>query len=140
MMTSELYIGALHPSSYDSKEYTVQLDLSTCIRTHLKNGEIDKDTVFEFTDEKGQTRVLKNQRETVHIVDNKGGATGYSFRNLPQFMSFIPTEATVRDAQYERRTMLEQKRRKHVSYIKGQSPKFCADKGRTFSSDEARPC
>ena len=39
MMTSELYIGALHPSSYDSKEYTVQLELFQVENISYKNNK-----------------------------------------------------------------------------------------------------
>ena len=62
----------------------------------LVNDNIDIHTVFELTNNKGQTRLLKNVRETVVVIDGRGESTDYTFRNIPQFMSLIPTEETVR--------------------------------------------
>ena len=105
-MISKLHIGALPPNSHDSS-YNIQLDSSTGIKAYLKNDEIDENTIFEFIDEKGRKLFLKNLSETVHIIDDNRKKTGYSFRNLPQFMSLILNEVTIRDAQYETDAVLD---------------------------------
>lgn len=93
-ITSKLHIGAFPIT--DSSTYTVQSESSTGISVYMKKGKIDIDSIFEFTDKGGHTRFLKNLRETVHVINANGESTDYSFRNMPQFMSFIPTEETVR--------------------------------------------
>jgi len=93
---SKLHIGAFHPSAYGYASYSVMEDISTSITAHLKNGQIDMETIFEFTDDKGRKRLLKNKRETVELLDTQGLSTSISFRNMPHFMSLIPDEETVR--------------------------------------------
>ena len=100
-LLDELYIGTLDPSAFNSGMYDPTYDEVSGITTHLRNGVFNSRTIFEFTDDKGRRRLYKNSRETVQLRDTQNGYTGYSFRNTPQFMSFVPTKATRRDAVYE---------------------------------------
>jgi len=104
----KLYIGAVDPSIFDLGTYVSTVDATTGITTHLTNDEFNSMTVFEFMDDKGRRHLVKNSKETVQIRSLADNAyTGYSFRNTPQFMSFIPSENTKRDAQYETEATLD---------------------------------
>jgi len=98
---SNLFIGALDPRIYYDGIYSPITDTNSNITAYLKDNRFDSDTIFEFTNKKGQKFLMKNLKETVQVRSLNGAFSGYTFRNMPQFMSFIPTEATIRDAQYE---------------------------------------
>lgn len=89
-----LHVGALDPTIYDAGSYSVSS--SQGITTYAKNGIIDKDTVFEYTDDKGRHYFLKNVMETVMVRGTSNENTGSAFRNPPQFMSFTPSETNLR--------------------------------------------
>lgn len=50
---------------------------------------------------------MKNVRNSVYLRGLTSGFTGQWFRNTPQFMSFIPSETNLRDAQYETEATLD---------------------------------
>jgi len=94
-----LYIGSLDPSSLGSL-YETEDDPITGIIVHKKVGEMgavfDEHTIFEVVEVRtGRTFFLRNIGSTVHA------GSGHSFRNAPHFMSMIPSETDIRDAQYE---------------------------------------
>jgi hypothetical protein len=89
-----LHVGALDPTIYDAGLYTKSF--SQGITTYAKNGVIDMDTVFEYTDDKGRHYFLKNVIETVMVRGTSNENTGSAFRNPPQFMSFTPSETNLR--------------------------------------------
>ena len=92
----KLNIGAVDPNIFDSDIYTSIDDANTNITIHLKDNRYDSETVFEFIDAKGRTYMMKNMMSSAHLRGIASGFTGQSFRNTPQFMSFIPSEATLR--------------------------------------------
>ena len=92
----KLKIGAFHPQVFDSDVYTSSFDENTNITVHLIDNEFNSDTIFEVDDDKGRTFFLKNVKSSVYLRGLKGGSTGQSFRNTPQFMSFVPSETTLR--------------------------------------------
>jgi len=104
---SSLYIGAVDPSIYEEGVFSSTFDAETGITTHTKGGKFDSDTVFELNDDTGRSFFLKNMHETVNVMSMRNSYTGYSFRNVPQFMSLIPSETTVLDAQYETEAVLD---------------------------------
>ena len=88
----KLVIGAVDPRVFSPGSYSSTVDLDTNITTHLdSDNDFNQNTIFEFSDEKGQHYFLKNYIEIVLVRGIEGGNTGYSFRNAPQFMSFTPT-------------------------------------------------
>jgi len=91
-----LTIGALNPNIYAAGSFASELDPNTGIKIHIKNGRMSKNTVFELTDDKGRHFFLKNSRETIYVNGSGGDPTGFSFRNAPHFMSFVPAETTLR--------------------------------------------
>ena len=92
----KLSIGAVDPSIFDTGTYSSIVDPDTDITIHLKDNQFTSDTIFEFEDIKGRTFFMKNSMSSVHLKAITGGYTGQSFRNAPQFMSFIPSETTLR--------------------------------------------
>ena len=94
---SSLHIGGTKYGIYSSETDTV-----TSITIHKMNGRIDSNTIFEVTDDKGVTHLLRNVESTVRVI-----GSGFYFRNTPHFMSFIPSETDVRDAQYETEAALD---------------------------------
>ena len=96
-----LHIGAPNPTVYDPQSYTILVDAESGITTYRKGDNIDKDTVFEFVDEKGRHFFLRNILEIVQVRGTGGQTTSSSFRNPPHFMSFVPSNTDLRDAQYE---------------------------------------
>uniref|UniRef100_A0A7R9ZFB4 DUF1501 domain-containing protein n=1 Tax=Pseudictyota dubia TaxID=2749911 RepID=A0A7R9ZFB4_9STRA len=99
---SKLHIGSMNVSSYDAGDFSSEYDAATMITAHKKNAGIDADTVFELVDDTGRTHFLRNMRSTVTLQ-----GTGFSFRNSPHFVSLIPTETDVRDAEYETEAILD---------------------------------
>ena len=93
---SKLKVGSLNPNMFEPGTYTAVTDGETQITAHLKGDTFDTETIFEFTDRKGRTYFLKNMKETVLVKGITGSFTGYSFRNMPQFMSFVPSETHIR--------------------------------------------
>jgi len=91
-----LSIGAPNPNIYAASSFTVVTDPNTGITTYLKNGNINKNTVFELTDDKGRHFFLKNLRENVYVNGLTGQYTGFYFRNPPHFMSLVPSETALR--------------------------------------------
>ena len=92
----QLHIGAVHPDMFDSNVYTPVFNPATNITAYLKDNKYDLETIFELKDDKGRKFFLKNCKSSVYLRGNSGGFTGQSFRNAPQFMSFIPSETNVR--------------------------------------------
>mmetsp|Transcript_6781 Transcript_6781/g.9027 ORF Transcript_6781/g.9027 Transcript_6781/m.9027 type:complete len:2086 (+) Transcript_6781:84-6341(+) len=106
---SMLSIGALDPNVHAINEYTKKFSAETGITAYYRGNEIyDTNTIFELTDDFGRHFFLKNIRSTVEMKDLFGKNVDYSFRNPPNFMSLIPIEATVRDAQYETEAILDE--------------------------------
>ncbi len=91
-----LHIGAPDPTIYDAQSYTILTDTTSGITTYKKGPNIDKDTIFEFTDEKGRHYFVKNIIEIVQVRGSDGQTTSSSFRNPPHFMSLVPSETTKR--------------------------------------------
>eukprot|EP00554_Chaetoceros_debilis_P007442 CAMPEP_0194077066 /NCGR_PEP_ID=MMETSP0149-20130528/3732_1 /TAXON_ID=122233 /ORGANISM="Chaetoceros debilis, Strain MM31A-1" /LENGTH=4275 /DNA_ID=CAMNT_0038757959 /DNA_START=113 /DNA_END=12940 /DNA_ORIENTATION=+ len=102
-----LFIGAFDPQISDPESYSSTVDPTTGITTHLKNGVFDSTTIFEINDDKGRHYFVKNSIETVNLISVDDGFSGYSFRNAPHFMSFVPPETTMRDAQFETEATLD---------------------------------
>ena len=90
----QLRIGAIDP--IDNDAYSATVDADTGITAYVKDNRWDTDTIFAFTDDKGRSFLLKNVREMVQVKDQGGIYAGFSFSNPTHFMSFIPTEETVR--------------------------------------------
>ncbi len=86
-----LFIGFPNPNIVNSESYSSTFDPKTGVTIHLKDGVYDTYTVFEFSDEKGRQFFVKNSVETVQVRTLENSYTGLSFRNAPQFMSFVPT-------------------------------------------------
>ena len=93
---SSLSIGAPNPNIFAASSFTLVTDPNTGITTYLKNGNINKNTVFELTDDKGRHFFLKNCRETVYVNGLTGQYTGFYFRNPPHFMNLVPAETALR--------------------------------------------
>lgn len=90
---SRLTIGAYGTAAYDEGTYnepetangvTVYLDAST--------GVYDTNTVIEVVDDYGRHHRFKNTKEQVRIL----GASEYTFRNAPSFMSVLNSEVRLR--------------------------------------------
>ncbi len=92
----KLHVGALDPSVFDSGMYTSIAGNSGDFIVHLKDNEFSSETIFEYDDDKGRTFFVKNIHSSVHLRGKESGYTGQSFRNTPQFMSFIPEETNLR--------------------------------------------
>ncbi len=92
----KLHVGALNPSTFDSDTYTSVVGNNGDFIAHLKENEFSAETIFEYEDDKGRTFYMKNIHSSVHLRDLSGHYVRKSFRNAPQFMSFIPTETNVR--------------------------------------------
>ncbi len=94
VILEKLFIGFPDPNIINTESYVSTYDPITGITTHLKDGSFDTSTVFEFSDVKGRTFFVKNSVETVQVRSLGNEYTsyslGYSFRNAPQFMSFVP--------------------------------------------------
>lgn len=95
-LMEKLHIGAPDPSVFDQGIYSTTTDLGTNITVHRINDKFDSKTIFEFNDDKGRIFFLKNVKSSVYLRGMNSGYTGQSFRNSPQFMSFIPSETTAR--------------------------------------------
>lgn len=104
LLFNELSIGAYDPR--ENPTYTAMSN-SAGIKAYTKNGKFNQATIFEVTDTFGRKFFYKNERSDVLMNGVFGTPTPYSFRNPPNFMSLIPTEATVRDAQYETEAVLD---------------------------------
>ena len=89
-LLGKLHIGFPDPSIFDSN-YTSSFYPDSGITVHLKNDLFDSTTAFEFLDKKGRRFFMKNSIETVRVHGVTSGYTGYSFRNAPHFMSFVPS-------------------------------------------------
>lgn len=94
--SAELSIGAVDPSSFDEDTYSIVTNTDSTIKAYLKNNEFDLETVFEYTNDKGRKLFMKNSRSSVYLLGTTSGFSGQSFRNAPQFMSFVPTETNLR--------------------------------------------
>ena len=112
-LLSLLSIGAIRPESFNDGTFFSEFDEGTGVNAHKMNGVIDVNTIFEVKDNFGVTYFLKNIQSTVNVK----GAPGFSFRNPPHFMSLIPTETDVRDAQYETEAALD-----HYFYHENTAP------------------
>ena len=97
----KLFIGALPP---EESMYHQTKDESTGITAHMKDaGVMDEETIFEVVDGRtGRVFYLKNIISTVNVA-----GTSYSFRNAPHFMSLVPSEANIKDAQDETEAVLD---------------------------------
>jgi hypothetical protein len=95
-LLKKLTIGAVEPDLFGSEFYNQSFDPLTGITTYFRGNSFDQKTIFHFVDDKGRSVYLKNSREIVQLYGINGQFAGYSFRNVPQFMSFIPSETTVR--------------------------------------------
>jgi len=105
---TRLRIGSPDPNSFDSGTFYSFTDLITNITAYTRRqGVIEADSIFSFTNDIGMKHILKNTAETVQIRSNNGFYTGYSFRNAPHFMSFLYSETTTRDARYETEATLD---------------------------------
>jgi hypothetical protein len=104
---NRLYIGAVDPRARIDISFTSSYNAVTGITTHLINNTYNTDTVFEFYDDKGRLYFLANKASNVQIRDANGSYTGFSFRNTPHFMNFIPAETALRDAQYESEAVID---------------------------------
>ena len=102
-VTSKLTIGAYDPAAYDPTTYVEELTENDVTAYLTSAGSFDTGTVFEVTDEFGRVLRFKNTKENVRIE----GASEYTFRNAPSFMSVLNTEADVRDAEYETQAALD---------------------------------
>jgi uncharacterized protein (DUF1501 family) len=91
-IVSRLTIGAMNPVSYGAGVYSKRVVNDFVV--HEKNG-FNKHTIFEINDtKKSRTLYFMN-------VESKVNIDTYSFRNPPHFMSMVPSETNLRDAQYE---------------------------------------
>mmetsp|Transcript_31842 Transcript_31842/g.73213 ORF Transcript_31842/g.73213 Transcript_31842/m.73213 type:complete len:3134 (+) Transcript_31842:2040-11441(+) len=104
---AKLTVGAPDPNVYSEGEYSASMNEETGIIVYTKGGVFDSETILEFDGDRGRRYRMKNLKETVQVRGLNGKFSGYSFRNVPQFMSTIPSEATVRDAQYETEAVLD---------------------------------
>lgn len=88
---SELTIGAYDPAAYTEGTYLPPTTLNgvTAYRV-TSSGAFDENTVFEVVDDVGRLHRLKNTRSKVNIQ----GASNYTFRNAPGFMSVLNTEVS----------------------------------------------
>ena len=93
---NKLSVGAIHPDTFDTGTYSSINDRNTNITIHLKGTRYDSNTVFEFVDGKGRKFLMRTMKSFVYLQGITSGYTGQSFRNAPQFMSFIPSETTPR--------------------------------------------
>ena len=92
----KLTVGAYDPLSFDSSMYSSVFDDNTNITAYLKGNLFNSETIFEFDDVNGRTFLMKNIESSVYLKGIESGYTGQSFRNPPQFMSFIPSETNLR--------------------------------------------
>jgi len=103
-----LRIGSPDPESFDAGTFYSFTDSITNITVYTRRqGKIEMDSIFSFTDEIGRKHYFKNSAETVQIRSNDGFYSGYSFRNAPHFMSLLSSESTKRDARYETEATLD---------------------------------
>ena len=94
-----LRIGSPDPESFDTGTFYSFTDSITNITVYTrKQGKLEVDSIFSFTDNIGRTYFFKNSAETVQIRSNDGFYSGYSFRNAPHFMSLLYSETTKRYA------------------------------------------
>ncbi len=91
IVLDNLFIGAPDPANFGPNVYSSSYNPVTGIKTYVKNGQMDKNTIFEFMDDKGRQIRLKNTKEIVMIQNGN-----YSFRNTPHFMSLAKFEETRR--------------------------------------------
>jgi uncharacterized protein (DUF1501 family)/uncharacterized protein (DUF1800 family) len=114
----QLRIGHAPPSLYDSNTY-VASDASDYRSYSTTQSCCGKDTFFEVKDRNGQTKYLRNLKSTVQIV-----GTSFQFRNPPQFNSFLSTEYSIADANFETEAVLN-----HLFYHPNTAPfvayRFC---------------
>ena len=92
----QLTVGGIDPQIFDSDTYIPIFDGDTGITAHLKGDKFNSKTIFEFSDDKGRTWLLKNVKHSVYLQGIDSGLTGQSFRNAPQFMNLIPSETNLR--------------------------------------------
>ncbi|KAL7542977.1 hypothetical protein ACHAXR_013016 [Thalassiosira sp. AJA248-18] len=96
-----LFIGAVDPA-ISMLSYVTEEDETTGIVAYKIGTEFDQNTIFEVHEERtDRTFFLKNVVSTVNV------GRLYSFRNAPHFMSLVPSEADVKDAQYETEAVLD---------------------------------
>jgi len=92
---STLFIGAVDPST-TSMWYESETDSITGIIAHKIGNVFDEHTIFEVYDVyTGRTFFLRNIISSVKI------GSSFSFRNAPHFMSMLPSETDIRDAEHE---------------------------------------
>ena len=92
----QLTVGGVDPQMFASSTYIPTFDTDTNITAYLKGNKFDSETIFEFSDDKGRTLLMKNIKHSVYLGGIDSGLTGQSFRNAPQFMSLIPSETNLR--------------------------------------------
>ena len=92
----QLSVGAVDPQVFGSNTYIPTFDSNTNITAYLKDNEFNSETIFEFSDDKGCTWLMKNVKHSVHLRGIDSGFTGQSFRNAPHFVSLIPSETNLR--------------------------------------------
>uniref|UniRef100_A0A7S2HM24 DUF1501 domain-containing protein n=1 Tax=Helicotheca tamesis TaxID=374047 RepID=A0A7S2HM24_9STRA len=100
-VTSNLYIGAIDPRTYNSTYPSVTQIPGTEISYYTVGPNIEADSIFGVIDENGRELFFKNTRETVHMQTANGDDVNHSFRSAPRFMSVIPKETASRDAHFE---------------------------------------
>ncbi len=95
-IVEKLSVGGFDPTIFDEGTYTPVVSNNGDFIVHLKDNEFSVETIFEYEGDKGRTFFTKNVHNSVHLRAKSGGYTGQSFRNPPQFMSFIPSETNLR--------------------------------------------
>ncbi len=95
-LIEKLSIGGVNPEMFDSGIYSSIIKSNVGITAYLKNNEFNAETIFKYGDDKGRTFFVKNSKSSVYLKGIRKGYTGHSFRNTPQFMSFIPSETNLR--------------------------------------------
>ena len=133
---SQLYIGGVDPAIQDPNTYTSSVDDGSDITSYVlvETGVLDSSTIFSFTDEVGRNHVLKNSRETVHVLDGSMGSTSFAFRSAPSFNSNVHTESTARDAQYETEATLD-----HYFYHENTAPFIATRMIQRFTTSNPSP-
>ncbi len=94
-LIEKLSIGAVNPEMFDSGYSSIN-NSDTGITAYLKDNEYNAETIFEYKDDKGRKFFVRNIQSSVYLQGVNSGDSGQSFRNTPQFMSFIPSETNLR--------------------------------------------
>ncbi len=87
---SSLSVGGVTTAMID---YVSSITTVDGLTIHFKSDSniYNKDTVFEFIDEYGRVRFLKNQQSIVHLLSSNGATSEqYRFRNPPLFYNPVP--------------------------------------------------